>query len=96
MLLYNTVGLSIHITMLLYATNADTYCLSPDADLVIPGNKFVSTVHCVFVRGEGGRALIKDTSTNGTLLNGSRLARNSEVRFPRVHSTSFNLTITVH
>lgn len=54
------------------------YFLS-DADLVIPENKFVSTVHCVFVKGEGGRAHIKDTSTNGTLLNGSRLERNVEV-----------------
>ena len=50
----------------------------------------MSTVHCVFVRGQGGQALLKDTSTNGTLLNGSRLERNAEVIF---HACSFNHSI---
>lgn len=52
---------------------------SPGADLVIPKNQFVSTSHCVLVRDDGGEVWIRDTSTNGTLLNGTKLERNKEV-----------------
>ena len=78
------------LPLIKYTTNSFNFCVSADADLVIPGNKFMSTVHCVFVRGQGGQALLKDTSTNGTLLNGSRLERNAEVIF---YACSFNHSI---
>ena len=59
--------------------NQTTFNPIPDADLVISKNQFVSTTHCVLVRGGGGEVWIRDTSTNGTLLNGTRLERNKEV-----------------
>ena len=49
-------------------------------DIIITGNRFVSSNHCELTRGEDGGTWIRDTSTNGTLLNGSRLTRNSRVR----------------
>ncbi len=52
---------------------------SPDADLEIADNRFVSTSHCVLVRGEGGWVSLNDTSTNGTLLNGTKLDKNTSV-----------------
>lgn len=62
-------GPGINFDSLLYA----------GADFILAENKFVSALHCVFMRGEGGEALLKDVSTNGTLLNGSRLEKNMQV-----------------
>ena len=53
--------------------------LTIDMDIVISGNKFVSTDHCELTKGEDGGVWITDKSTNGTLLNGSRLVRHSKV-----------------
>ena len=53
---------------------------SPDADLVIPNNKFVSTRHCQLLRDEEGRKWVRNTCTNGMLLNGKRVEKNKEVR----------------
>ena len=59
---------------------------STDADLVLSNNRFVSTAHCVFVRGEGGWVSVRDTSTNGTLLNGSRLQKDTDVSISDLHN----------
>ena len=47
------------------------------ADLVIPDNKHVSGCHCVLSKTP--KATLKDTSTNGTLLNNKRVQRNVQV-----------------
>ena len=49
------------------------------ADLVISNNSFVSSLHCVLLKSGEGAASIKDTSTNGTLLNGTKLNKDEEV-----------------
>ena len=43
----------------------------------------MSTRHCQLVKDEEGRKWVRDTSTNGTLLNGKRLEKNKEVRRER-------------
>ena len=48
-------------------------------DLVIPGNLHVSGCHCILTRHPGSKVTLKDTSSNGTLLNGKRLDKNIEV-----------------
>lgn len=53
--------------------------LSLDAELVISGNSFVSTQHCLLLRDEEGGKWVSDVSTNGTLLNGKRLEKNKRV-----------------
>ena len=40
----------------------------------------MSTRHCQLLKDEEGRKWVRDTSTNGTLLNGKRLEKNKEVR----------------
>lgn len=50
------------------------------ADLTISNNSMVSNLHCVLMKGaEGKGVVIKDTSTNGTLLNGKKMAKGEEV-----------------
>lgn len=47
---------------------------------MITNNTLVSTMHCVLIKGEEGRGVvIKDTSTNGTLLNGKKMVKGEEV-----------------
>ena len=47
---------------------------------MITNNALVSTMHCVLMKGAGRRGVvIKDTSTNGTLLNGKKMAKGEEV-----------------
>ena len=47
---------------------------------MIANNALVSTMHCVLMK-EAGRVgvVIKDTSTNGTLLNGKKMVKGEEV-----------------
>ena len=50
------------------------------ADLTIDGNSLVSSKHCVLMKGAEERGVvIKDTSTNGTLLNGKKMVKGEEV-----------------
>ena len=50
------------------------------ADLMISNNTLVSTLHCALMKGAEGRGVvIKDTSTNGTLLNGKKMIKGEEV-----------------
>lgn len=59
------------------------------ADLVIADNKHVSGCHCVLNRGSTLKATLKDTSSNGTLLNHKRLRKGMEVShtlLPSVHN----------
>ena len=47
---------------------------------MIANNALVSTMHCVLMKGAGRRGVvIKDTSTNGTLLNGKKMVKGKEV-----------------
>ena len=49
---------------------------------MIANNALVSTMHCVLMKGPGaggGGVVIKDTSTNGTLLNGKKMVKGEEV-----------------
>lgn len=57
---------------------------------MIPGNLHVSGCHCVLTRHLGSKVTLKDTSSNGTLLNGKRVEKNMEVRPP------VSLTILMH
>lgn len=51
---------------------------------MISDNNLVSTLHCVLMKGTEGRGVaIKDTSTNGTLLNGKKLDKGEEVSCER-------------
>ena len=55
-------------------------CHLAAADLMIGDNNLVSTLHCVLLKGAEGRGVaIRDTSTNGTLLNGKKVAKGEEV-----------------
>ena len=50
------------------------------ADLTIEDNHLVSSKHCVLMKGAEERGVvIKDTSTNGTLLNGKKMVKGEEV-----------------
>lgn len=44
---------------------------------MIPDNKHVSGCHCVLSRNP--RVTLRDTSTNGTLINNKRVKKNIEV-----------------
>ena len=47
---------------------------------MIANNALVSTMHCVLMKGEGRVGVaIKDTSTNGTLLNGKKIMKGEQV-----------------
>ena len=47
---------------------------------MIANNALVSTTHCTLIKGEGRvGVVIKDTSTNGTLLNGKKMVKGQEV-----------------
>ncbi len=47
---------------------------------MIANNALVSTMHCMLMKGEGRMGVaIKDTSTNGTLLNGKKIVKGEEV-----------------
>ncbi|XP_065892159.1 E3 ubiquitin-protein ligase CHFR-like [Dysidea avara] len=48
---------------------------SKDCGLSI-NSKLVSNRHCVLIRDDRGKVLVKDTSSNGTLINGKRIRRN--------------------
>jgi pSer/pThr/pTyr-binding forkhead associated (FHA) protein len=50
-----------------------------DVELVVGGNRFVSSRHCLLERDEKGGKWISDSSSNGTLLNGARLQRHKRV-----------------
>ena len=53
---------------------------STGAELVLDGNRFVSTRHCLLQRDEEGRKWLTDSSTNGTLLNNRKLQKDNKVR----------------
>lgn len=42
---------------------------APDCDISFAGNKLVSGHHCSVERDEDGQVWLRDSSTNGTLLN---------------------------
>ena len=51
-----------------------------DAVDYVVDNQHVSGCHCILSRRDAeGKVSLKDTSTNGTLLNGKRLKRNVNV-----------------
>ncbi|XP_065178136.1 E3 ubiquitin-protein ligase CHFR-like [Sycon ciliatum] len=54
---------------------------SKDCSLRITWSKCVSSRHCVLTRkSSSGRVEVKDVSTNGTLLNGTKLVKNNPVQ----------------
>ena len=50
-----------------------------ESDLVVEGNRCISSVHCRLVRRGAGETLVQDSSSNGTMLNGKRLPRDQPV-----------------
>ena len=51
---------------------------------MIANNALVSTMHCVLMKGEERvGVVIKDISTNGTLLNGKKMVKGEEVSWAK-------------
>jgi predicted component of type VI protein secretion system len=49
-------------------------------DLAIENNRFISSIHCIF-EFDNGHVFIRDTSSNGTLINRSRkIHKNDSVK----------------
>lgn len=51
-----------------------------DCNLCITNSKLVSNHHCVLMRDDGGKVLLKDTSSNGTLVNGKLIKKNETLQ----------------
>ena len=47
-----------------------------DCSLYITNSKLVSNRHCVLIRDDDGKVVLKDTSSNGTLVNGKLIKKN--------------------
>ncbi|ELU13559.1 hypothetical protein CAPTEDRAFT_218257 [Capitella teleta] len=49
------------------------------ADLCLLGNKYMSSLHCHILRDDDHRVYLVDTSTNGTLVNNTRIVQRREL-----------------
>ncbi|XP_072373433.1 E3 ubiquitin-protein ligase CHFR [Scyliorhinus torazame] len=68
--MYSEVLLSLEITSMPIANQLLTCC-----DLSFPGNKLVSGDHCKIIREKTGQVWLEDTSTNGTVINKSKVVK---------------------
>lgn len=65
----------------LFKIGFDNNCFILANDLSIPNNRYLSSSHCIF-EFDNGHIYIRDTSSNGTLINRSKkINKNDSVKY---------------